>query len=96
MLIVMEKTIYQSICKVLSRYFLLSRKLVILTDPAKDKEHAGAEIVVRNLHAGAEIVVRKTLICSTELTCTISKNTSIAGSRNQYATCIMVICIDKH
>ena len=55
---------------VLSRCFLLIQKLVILTDPVKDKEHGGAKIVVR-----------KTLICSPELTCTISKNTSAAGIR---------------
>ena len=46
----------------------MSLKLEILTDPVKDKEHAGAVIVVR-----------KTLICSPEFTCTISKNKSVAG-----------------
>ena len=30
-------------------------------------------------HGGAEIVVRKTLICSPEVTCTTSRNISIAG-----------------
>ena len=39
-----------------------------LTDPVKDKEHGGAEIVIR-----------KTLICSAELICMTSKNTYIAG-----------------
>ena len=43
---------------------------MILTEPVKDKEHGGAEMVVR-----------KSLICSPELTCTISKNTSVAGIR---------------
>ena len=43
---------------------------MILTEPVKDKEHGGAKMVVR-----------KTLICSPELTCTISKNTSVAGIR---------------
>ena len=37
-------------------------------DPVMDREHAGAVIVVR-----------KTLICSPEFTCTISKNKSVAG-----------------
>ena len=73
----------QSICNVLSRCFLHSQKLVILSEPVKDKEHDGwSRIVVRrirNMMGGAEIVVRKTLICSPELTCTTSKNTSVAG-----------------
>ena len=54
--------------KVVKRFFLESLKLEIFTDPVKDKEHAGAVIVVR-----------KTLICSPEFTCTISKNKSVAG-----------------
>ena len=53
---------------VVSKFFLVSHKLEILTDPVKDREHAGAAIVVR-----------KTLICSPELTCTPSKNISVAG-----------------
>ena len=51
-----------------SKFFLVSQKLEILTDPVKDREHAGAAIVVR-----------KTLIYSPELTCTTFKNMSIAG-----------------
>ena len=51
----------------MSKCFLVSRKLEILTDPVKDREHTGAAIVVR-----------KTLICSPELTCTTSKNMSVA------------------
>ena len=54
--------------KVVKRFFLESLKLEILKDPVKDKEHAGAVIVER-----------KTLICSPEFTCTISKNKSVAG-----------------
>ena len=46
----------------------MSQKFEILTDPVKDREHAEAAIVVR-----------KTLICSLELTCTTSKNMSVAG-----------------
>ena len=38
-----------------------------MTDPVKDREHAGAVIVVK-----------KSLICSPEFTCTISKNKSVA------------------
>ena len=30
-------------------------------------------------HGGAVIIVRKTLICSPEVTCTTSKNISVAG-----------------
>ena len=47
----------------MSKFFLMSQKFEILTDPVKDREHAGAAIVVR-----------KTLICSPELTCTASKS----------------------
>ena len=46
----------------------MSQKLEILTDPVKDREHARAAIVFR-----------KTLICSPELTCTSSRNMSVAG-----------------
>ena len=45
---------------VVNKFFLVSLKLEILTDPVKDRDHAGAAIVVR-----------KTLICSPEFTCTI-------------------------
>ena len=55
------------IYRVVRRFFLESLKLEILTDPVKDREHAGAVIVVR-----------KTLICSPEFTCTISKNKYVA------------------
>ena len=53
---------------VVSKFFFESLKLEILTDPVKDREHAGAVIVVR-----------KTLICSPDFTCTMSKNKSVAG-----------------
>ena len=53
---------------VVSKFFLVSLKLEILTDPVNDREHAGAAIVVK-----------KTLICSPEFTCTIFKNKSVAG-----------------
>ena len=53
---------------VVSKFFLVSPTLAIFTDPVKDR-----------VHAGAAIFVRKTLICSPELTCTISKNISVAG-----------------
>ena len=59
--------------KVVKRFFLESLKLEILTDPVKDREHAGAVIVVR-----------KTLICSPELTCTISKKISVAGVKKSF------------
>ena len=32
---------------VVSKFFLVSQKLEILTDPVKDREHAGAAIVIR-------------------------------------------------
>ena len=41
----------------------------MLTDPVKDREHAGAAIVVR----------RNSLICPPEFSCTMSKNKSVAG-----------------
>ena len=53
---------------VVSKFFLVSLKLEILTDPVKDREHAGAAIVVR-----------KTLISSPEFICTIATNKSVAG-----------------
>ena len=59
--------------KVVKRFFLESLKLEILTDPVKDREHAGAVIVVR-----------KTLICSPEFTCTTSKNKSVAGVKKLF------------
>ena len=59
--------------KVVKRFFLESLKLEIFTDPVKDREHAGAVIVVR-----------KTLICSPEFTCTTSKNKSVAGVKKLF------------
>ena len=73
-------------CNIVSKFFLMSQKLAILTDPVNDREHAGAAIVVR-----------KTLICSPELTCTMSKNISVAGIKRLVCMiCNMVRYIYKY
>ena len=64
----MKKTIMPIDIQSSGKFILVSLKLEILTEPVKGREHAGAAIVVR-----------KTLICSPELTCTVSKNMSVAG-----------------
>ena len=69
----------------MSKLLLVSLKLEILTDPVKDGEHAGAASIVS-----------KTLICSPEFTCTMSKNKSVAGVKKSVCDLNMEIYIDKH